>query len=577
MKWNVASRIASGYFLSLLIFGIVGYMTDSNAQKMVEDNKWVDHTYEVLAEIETLVSELKDMETGQRGFLITGKDRYLEPYFSGLKGSHNSLEKLRSLTSDNANQQARIIKLESQIQEKVAELKETIALRQDRGFEAARKVVLSDRGKEVMDRMRETLKQMTTEERNLLVQRAIASKEAVNVMHKLIIYSFLGAFVILGLIGFWNTKTISLPLQELAKRARLISEGILPDNNNNNNNNRDDEVGELDRSFGKMTESLRTMSAAAVAISEGDLTVQIQPQSSDDVMGNALKGMVENLRKVIIEIRDGIKTLSGSTMSMGESVVQLSAIGNETSASVTETTTTVQEVRQTSEVASRRADAVSEGAREASKSAQNGKVATDAASTQMENIRTQMRAIGDSILRLSERSQAIGEIISSVDDISEQSNLLAVNASIEAAKAGEQGKGFGVVAQEIKNLADQSKNSTSQVRTILNDIQKATSAAVMATEEGGKAVEEGVSRSNQINIAIDKISETVDSSAEAAIEIAASSRQQMTGVEQVSSAMGSIKEGMSRNLDTITLLKEGAQNLEELGKSLDVIVKRNKL
>src|SRR4028119_2044466 len=151
----------------------------------------------------------------------------------------------------------------------------------------------------------------------------------------------------------------------------------------------------------------------------------------------------------------------------------------------------------------------------------------------MKRIRSQMSLLAESMMRLSEQSQTIGEIIATVDDLAQQSNLLAVNAAIEAAKAGEQGKGFAVVAQEVKSLADQSKQSTTQVRTILSDIQKATAAAVMATEQGNKAVEDGVRQSAAAGESIVALGANVTEASQAATQIAASSQQQLVGMEQV--------------------------------------------
>jgi methyl-accepting chemotaxis protein len=186
----------------------------------------------------------------------------------------------------------------------------------------------------------------------------------------------------------------------------------------------------------------------------------------------------------------------------------------------------------------------------------------------MQRIRQQMESIADSMVRLSEQTQAIGQIIASVDDLAAQSNLLAVNAAIEAAKAGEQGKGFAVVAQEVKSLAEQSKQATNQVRTILHDIQKATSAAVMATEQGGKAVETGVKQSTQAGESILALTGGVTEAAHAATQIAASSRQQLLGIEQVATAMESIKQSSAQNVASAKQLETSALNLNALGQKL---------
>jgi methyl-accepting chemotaxis protein len=190
----------------------------------------------------------------------------------------------------------------------------------------------------------------------------------------------------------------------------------------------------------------------------------------------------------------------------------------------------------------------------------------------MHRIQEQMGSIADSIVRLSEQGQAIGEIIATVNDLAEQSNLLAVNAAVEAAKAGDQGKGFAVVAQEVKSLATQSKQATAQVRTILGEIQKATSAAVMATEQGSKAVDSGVKLSAQVRDTIAALSDSIDESARAATQIAASAQQQMVGMDQVALAMQNIRQASAQNVAGTRQSESAAQSMQDLGLKLKALV-----
>jgi methyl-accepting chemotaxis protein len=186
----------------------------------------------------------------------------------------------------------------------------------------------------------------------------------------------------------------------------------------------------------------------------------------------------------------------------------------------------------------------------------------------MNQIRERVEFVGESVVRLSEQSQAVGEIIAAVGDLAEQSNLLAVNAAIEAAKAGEQGKGFAVVAQEVRSLAEQSKQATTQVRTILGEIQKATTASVLAAEQAAKAVESGVRQSAEAGEAIQTLAETITESAQAATQIAASSQQQLVGMEQVAGAMGNIRQATAQNAAGSKQAEQAAQNIGLLGGHL---------
>jgi methyl-accepting chemotaxis protein len=247
----------------------------------------------------------------------------------------------------------------------------------------------------------------------------------------------------------------------------------------------------------------------------------------------------------------------------------------ETATAVSETTATVEEVKQTVQLANEKAKRVSDSAQQVATVSQTGRQAVEKLIVGMDRIREQTASAAESIVRLSEQSQAIGEIILTVNDLAEQSNLLAVNAAIEAAKAGEQGKGFAVVAQEIKSLAEQSKQATAQVRAILGDIQKATGAAVMATDLSGKAVEEGTQQSDAAGEAIRVLAESIVEAAQAALQIAASSQQQMVGMDQVALAMENIKQASSQNMAGTKQAEVAAQNLHELGVKLKQLVENN--
>jgi methyl-accepting chemotaxis protein len=279
-------------------------------------------------------------------------------------------------------------------------------------------------------------------------------------------------------------------------------------------------------------------------------------------------------RSITRQLRESITQISSSSAEILAMTTQVASGASETATALSETTTTVEEVKQTSQVSSQKAKYVSESAQKTMQVSQGGKKSVDESIKVMNHIMEQMQAIAESIVRLSEQSQAIGEIISTVNDLAEQSNLLAVNASIEAAKAGEQGKGFAVVAQEVKNLAEQSKQATAQVRTLLNDVQKATAAAVIATEQGNKAVEAGVKQSTEAGESIRTLADSIAESAQAATQIAASSQQQLVGMDQITSAMENIKLATEQNVTGTKQAEIAAQNLHELGQRLNQLIEK---
>jgi methyl-accepting chemotaxis protein len=322
---------------------------------------------------------------------------------------------------------------------------------------------------------------------------------------------------------------------------------------------------------------IQEIASAASRIIAGDLTVELSAATRTDEIGVLVANfgeMVASLRQMTQALASGAKHLSETASSLLGTTSQVSASAVETATAVSQTSVTVEEVKQTVYLSSEKAQLVSEGAQRTSEVAESGQEAVEEVAQGMTHIREQVEAVALSILRLSEQGQAIGEIIAAVNDLADQSNLLAVNAAIEAARAGEQGRGFAVVAQEMKSLAEQSKQATAQVRAILGDVQKATEAAVLATERSTKAVDAGIERSAQAGDAIRMLTENIASSAQAAMQIAASTQQQLTGVSQVAVAMESIKDASVQNAEGVKLTEAAAKDLNELSVQLEALVRK---
>lgn len=326
-----------------------------------------------------------------------------------------------------------------------------------------------------------------------------------------------------------------------------------------------------------ITKPLKVVIDVAERVAEGDLTVQIPETGARDeisILTQKMQRMISNLRELTLQIKEAANSLAAASSEISASVTQIASGATETATAANETSTTVEEVRQTALDSSRKAKYVSESAQKAVQISQSGEKAVNVMVEGMQRIESQMASIAESILKLSEHGQAIGGIIATVEDVAEQSNLLAVNASIEAAKAGEQGKGFAVVAMEVKSLAEQSRQATSRVRGILDDIQKATGGAVSVTEQGSKAVESGVEMSSNAGDSIQRLANSVNEAAQATTQIAVSSQEQLVGMDQVVSAMESIKQASTQNVTATKQVESAAHDLHELGQNLKHLVEQ---
>lgn len=439
---NLGLKIAGGFILILVLFISISIISFWAQNTLIDDASEVERTMAINAHIEAMIGHLKDAETGQRGFVITGKDEYLEPYNYSRDSVQEHIFELESLIKDK-KQLNLLNQIKPLVTKKYEELAYSINVRRNDSFEAAKSIVESNEGKIFMDEIRRLSSEMEMYENELLKKRMDTSHNNEEIVKNTIFILTLVAIIIVILLVIYYIRIIAIPLRNISLVANNIANGNLT--SDFKNIDRDDEVGKLSKAF------------------------QI---------------MQRKLNEQLIEIKEGVNVLSSSASEIMSTVSQLSTSAAETATSISETTSTISEVRQTAKVSSQKAEDISNRAETSDQVANKGLDSIQQSLDGMHQIKEQMNSIAEIVIGLSEKSQSIEEIVSSVSDLSEQSNLLAVNASIEAAKAGEHGRGFSIVAQEIKNLATRSKESTKQIKGILNEVQKSISDTVMATEQG---------------------------------------------------------------------------------------------
>src|SRR6266478_268262 len=162
--------------ISLMILSGTALFSYRDWKEFRQASEERQHTRKILDTNEALIAALKDAETGQRGFLISGEKRYLEPYENALAVIPERLQSLTELTAAQPTQAGRVKLLRPLISEKLAELKETIEVRESQGREAAADIVRTDRGKRAMDQLRELGSQIEAEEYTNLAERARSSE-----------------------------------------------------------------------------------------------------------------------------------------------------------------------------------------------------------------------------------------------------------------------------------------------------------------------------------------------------------------------------------------------------------------
>ncbi|MBS1140574.1 MAG: Histidine kinase, region:Bacterial chemotaxis sensory transducer, partial [Proteobacteria bacterium] len=177
---------------------------------------------------------------------------------------------------------------------------------------------------------------------------------------------------------------------------------------------------------------------AAIALSEGDLTVRLESDSKDEVghLMAAMQNMIGRLTQIIGEVRTAADNLTNAAGQVSATAQSLSQSSSEQAASVEETTSSMEQM--TASI---------------SQNTENAKVTDGMASKSA----TEAADGGEAVMQTVEAMKSIADKIGIIDDIAYQTNLLALNAAIEAARAGDHGKGFAVVAAEVRKLAERSQ------------------------------------------------------------------------------------------------------------------------
>ncbi len=572
MNWNVGIKIATGFAATLLIFVLVAISSYFSNLQLGEATEAHRQTAGIVAARDELSIQSRGVGLSLRNYIITGTPDHRQAFLDSLPQAEKALQHLLALQSGGPGQRLLMDRLSSRYRDYLATARRLVDVRQQQGAAEAARLLDDEETRMRFERLAEVMNEVGRTEEAALARQATEAEQAAERARWTIVFGTAIGFVLAMFAGFLLTRNISTPLRQLTEAAERVTIGDLTAPTAIAS--RHDEIGALSRSLQRMTEVLRGMAGTASQIANGDLRGKVVPLSPSDELGTAFARMSRELSDQLGQLSRAALQLGAASTEVVASSTQLAASSSQTAAAVGETTTTVEEVRQTAHLASQKARKVSDGAKRVLEVSDQGLTSMHEVEAGMGRIRSQMEAIATSMERLSEQTRGIGQIVATVEDLANQSNLLAVNAAIEAAKAGEHGRGFSVVAQEVRALADQSRQAILQIRTMLGDIQKATDAAVSASGQGVKVVDSGVKQAESAGAALGTMAESIQGAIQASLQIAASSQQQLVGMDQVAASMNSIREASGQNLDSASKLEAAARELSLLGTDLKRLIAR---
>ncbi|MFC7529628.1 methyl-accepting chemotaxis protein [Actinoplanes sp. GCM10030250] len=520
MDWmhRVTTRLVASFAVPLVVLCGVGALAYRNTDTLEQSSGQVAHTYQVLEGLEVIDGALKDAETGQRGFLITGEDAYLAPYTAAAKKVTGLIDDVAGLTADNATQQERIAELRPLVRAKFDELAETIELRRTEGFGAARAVVLTGQGKEVMDKIRALMTTMADAEAGLLAERATTTRETAETSRTVIIGGILLAALLVLFLAWRLARSILLPLSTLTGRMAEIADG------------------------------------------EGDLTSRVDESRKDEfgTLGATFNRFVVKLGGIVGQIGDQATALAAASEELSSGTRQIAGSAEQTSrevGGVSDATATMSDALAT----------VAAGAEEMGASIREIATNTsDASQAGVEAVRVAGEA-SRTVVELGQSSAEITNVVKFITQIAEQTNLLALNATIEAARAGESGKGFAVVASEVKELAQETARATEDISKRVADIQLSASA----TSEAISRMSEIVSRVNDYQMTI---ASAVEEQTATTSEMARNVNEASLSSRTVSGSLATVSTAVSETSNGIVSTQQSVAELARMSSTLHGLV-----
>jgi methyl-accepting chemotaxis protein len=289
-------------------------------------------------------------------------------------------------------------------------------------------------------------------------------------------------------------------------------------------------------------QALGEISRILKAMAQGDLAQTIEADYKgvfQDLKGNS-NGTIERLREIIGQIREASQSINTAAREIATGNNDLSQRTEEQASSLEETAASLEEfassVRQNAE-----------NAMQANRLAEEASEAAERGGEVVGQVVTTMSAITES-------NRKIADITTLIDGIAFQTNLLALNAAVEAARAGEQGRGFAVVASEVRTLAQRAADAARDIKAVI-------AASVGKVDEGAKLVQGAGAAMEEIVAQVKRVSAIIG-------EIAAASKEQSSGIDQVNQAVTNIDQITQQNAALVEEATAAAKSLEEQSETL---------
>jgi PAS domain S-box-containing protein len=218
MKISIEKKSLVGFGLATAVLVGINALSYWSLNKNRETAHWVAHTHQVRQNIEATLADIEEAEAGQRGYIITGIESYLQSYYESVTSVRQQIRDIQTLTADNPNQQQRVSLLKPLVEKRVAALWQVIDIRRSQGFDAARATIKAGQGTEMMTRIRQVLREMENEETSLLKQRVSQQQAATRTQN--IVFS--AGIVFNVVVFYWLYCAINREIQRRSQEQATV-------------------------------------------------------------------------------------------------------------------------------------------------------------------------------------------------------------------------------------------------------------------------------------------------------------------------------------------------------------------
>lgn len=467
---SVAKKLIASYVLVLILMtAIVGTNLYATSSLKMQAETLITDSIPLSRAADDLLTALVNEQTGVRGYLVSGDEKFLDAYNIGKNDIKINLTDIDSRLDGHPIMAQLIAEAKPKIDSIEKYFESEIFLAKQGKLDEARSKM--EDGKRLFDSLRETHGKIKKDIDKLTND---AWNDVMNVKansNNLIIIISIIAVLVTILTSFLLIKSISSPVKKVTNTLHRIADGDLTVEPLNIK--RKDEIGVLVTSLNKMVANVRDILSKV-----SDVSTQVAASSEE------LTASAEQCTKANEQIAEATqKSASGAEEQLG-SIEQ-------STETIKEMSTNIQQISDNSKEMYTLSD-------KAFSASEHGIITINDVVEQMNDITSTVSDSETVIRKLGEHSKEIGNIVEIITGITEQTNLLALNAAIEAARAGEQGKGFAVVAEEIRKLAEQSKVSATQIAQFVKEIQSETENAVISINKGNEKVKNGFAKTQHV-------------------------------------------------------------------------------